>query len=211
MWTMNEHYSKSKGLHLNYELITKMVEGDSHILDLGCGDGELLQLLKDKKNAKCLGIDINQDNVISCLKKGLSVIQGNIDEGLKQFADKTYDCVILNRTLQSTNKPDYVLEEMLRVGKKCIVSFPNFAYWRVRFYYFFKGHMPKSKVLPFEWYDTPNIHLLTIKDFFEFCEKRNIKILDSLYTTKAKKKRFLQFNLFSNLLAEEAIFVISKD
>ena len=205
------HYKESQGLHLNYDLLLDMVENNSKVLDLGCGDGYLLKLLKDKKNIRGNGIEIAQDEVIQCLEKGLSVIQGNIDEGLKQFADKTYDCVILNRTLQSTNKPDYVLEEMLRVGKKCIVSFPNFAYWRVRFYYFFKGHMPKSKVLPFEWYDTPNIHLLTIKDFFEFCEKRNIKILDATYTTKAKKKKILQLNLFSNLLAEEAIFVISKD
>lgn len=205
------HYKESQGLHLNYELLLDMVENNSKVLDLGCGDGYLLKLLKDKKNIRGNGIEISQNEVIQCLEKGLSVIQGNIDEGLKQFADKTYDCVILNRTLQSANKPDYVLEEMLRVGKKCIVSFPNFAYWRVRFYYFFKGNMPKSKVLPFEWYDTPNIHLLTIKDFFEFCEKRNIKILDALYTTKARKKKILQYNIFSNLLAEEAIFVISKN
>lgn len=205
------HYKESQGLHLNYSLLLDMVEENSKVLDLGCGDGYLLKLLKDKKNIRGNGIEIAQNEVIQCLEKGLSVIQGNIDEGLKQFADKTYDCVILNRTLQSTNKPDYVLEEMLRVGKKCIVSFPNFAYWRVRFYYFFKGNMPKSKVLPFEWYDTPNIHLLTIKDFFEFCAKRNIKILDAIYTTKAKKKKILQYNIFSNLLAEEAIFVISKN
>jgi len=206
---MNEHYSKSKGLHLNYELITKMVEGNSHILDLGCGDGELLQLLKDKKNAKCLGIDINQDNVISCLKKGLSVIQGNIDEGLKEFGDKTYDYVILNQTLQSTHNPEYVMQEMLRVGKKCVVSFPNFAYWRVRCHLFFKGKMPKSQILPFEWYNTPNIHLLTVSDFFEFAKKRNIKILKSIYTTKARVKKFPLTRFLPNLLAEEVIFVVS--
>ena len=206
---MNEHYSKSKGLHLNYELITQMIEGNSHILDLGCGDGELLQLLKDKKNTKSLGIDINQDNVISCLKKGLSVIQGNIDEGLKEFSDKAYDYVILNQTLQSTHNPEYVMQEMLRVGKKCVVSFPNFAYWRVRCHLFFKGKMPKSKILPFEWYDTPNIHLLTVSDFFEFAKKRNIKILKSIYTTKARVKKFPLTRFLPNLLAEEVIFVVS--
>ncbi len=187
-----------------------MIEENSKILDLGCGDGYLLKLLKDKKHIRGSGIEIAQEQVIKCLEKGLSVIQGNIDEGLKQFADKSYDYVILNQTLQSANKPDYVLEEMLRVGKKCIVSFPNFAYWRVRFNYFFTGNMPKSKVLPFEWYNTPNIHLLTIKDFFEFAQKRNIKILDCIYTTKATKRNTVQYSLFSNFFAEEAIFVITK-
>lgn len=208
---MNNHYKESKGLHLNYSLIEEMIEEKSKVLDLGCGDGYLLKLLKDKKNIKGNGIEIAQNEVIQCLEKGLSVIQGNIDEGLKQFGDKSYDYVILNRTLQSTYNPDFVLEEMLRVGKKCIVSFPNFAYWRVRFYYFFSGNMPKSKVLPFEWYNTPNIHLLTIKDFFEFAQKRNIKITKSIYTTKATKKKILQNQVFANFFAEEAVFVISRD
>jgi len=206
---MYEHYEESKGLHLNYSIITKMIEGNSHILDLGCGEGELLQLLKEEKNAKCLGVDINQDNVISCLKKGLSVIQGNIDIGLQEFGDKTYDYVILNKTLQSTHNPEFVMQEMLRVGKKCVVSFPNFAYWRVRCHLFFKGKMPKSNILPFEWYDTPNIHLLTVSDFFEFAKKRNIKILKSIYTTRAKVKKFPLTRFLPNLLAEEVIFVVS--
>ena len=208
---MNEHYLKSKGLHLNYSLISEMVEEKAHILDLGCGSGELLQMLKENKNVKGLGIDINQDNVISSLKKGLSVIQGNIDIGLKEFADKSYDYVILNQTLQSTHNPEYVMNEMLRVGKKCVVSFPNFAYWRVRCHLFFKGQMPKSRMLPFEWYDTPNIHLLTVSDFFEFAKKRNIKILKSIYTTRAQVKKFPLTEFFPNLLAEEVIFVVSKD
>ncbi|MCQ2958252.1 MAG: methionine biosynthesis protein MetW [Candidatus Gastranaerophilales bacterium] len=206
---MNNHYLTSKGLHLNYSLITEMIEGNSHILDLGCGSGELLQMLKEQKNVKSLGVDINQDNVISCLKKGLSVIQGNIDSGLKEFNNKSYDYVILNKTLQSTHNPEYVMQEMLRVGKKCVVSFPNFAYWRVRCHLFFKGQMPKSRILPFEWYDTPNIHLLTISDFFEFAKKRNIKILKSIYTSKAQVKKFPLTRFLPNLLAEEVIFVIS--
>lgn len=199
------------GLHLNYSLILDMIDEKSKILDLGCGDGYLLKLLKDGKNVKGNGIEISQNEVIRCLEKGLSVIQGDIDEGLKQFGDKSYDYVILNQTLQSTYNPDYVLEEMLRVGKKCIVSFPNFAYWRVRFSLFLNGSMPKSRVLPFEWYDTPNIHLLTIKDFFEFVKKRNIKILQAIYMTRATKREAVQYSLFSNFFAEEAIFVISKE
>ncbi|MBQ9244770.1 methionine biosynthesis protein MetW [bacterium] len=207
---MDNHYKTSQGLHLNYSLIKDIIEENSKILDLGCGDGYLLKLLKETKNVRGNGIEIKQEEVIKCLEKGISVIQGNIDEGLKQFSDNSYDYVILNQTLQSTNKPDYVLEEMLRVGKKCIVSFPNFAYWRVRFYYFFTGNMPKSKVLPFEWYNTPNIHLLTIKDFFEFASKHNIKIIDGIYTTKATKRTSVQYSLFANFFAEESIFVISK-
>ena len=208
---MNSHYLKSKGLHVNYSLISEMIDENAKVLDLGCGNGYLLKLLKDTKNIKGNGIEISQKEVISCLEKGLSVIQGDIDEGLKQFSDKSYDYVILNQTLQSAVNPDYVLEEMLRVGKKCIVSFPNFAYWRIRFSFFFTGNMPKSKVLPFEWYNTPNIHLLTIKDFFEFADKHNIKILQGIYTTKANIRKGIQYNMFSNLLAEEAVFIISKD
>lgn len=207
---MNNHYTRSNGLHVNYSLISAMIEENSKVLDLGCGDGYLLKLLKDNKNIKGNGIEISQKEVISCLEKGLSVIQGDIDDGLRQFADKSYDYVILNQTLQSAHNPDYVLEEMLRVGKKCIVSFPNFAYWRIRLKFFFTGNMPKSKVLPFEWYNTPNIHLLTIKDFFEFADKHDIKILQGLYTTKANVRKGLQYSLFSNILAEEAIFIISK-
>ncbi|MGM9993600.1 MAG: methionine biosynthesis protein MetW [Candidatus Avigastranaerophilus sp.] len=208
---MNSNYGISKGLHLNYSLIADMIENNSRVLDLGCGDGYLLKLLKDKRNIKGNGIEISQKEVIQCLEKGLSVIQGNIDEGLKQFQDKSYDYVILNQTLQSTNNPEFVIEEMLRVGKKCIVSFPNFAYWRVRFNYFFTGNMPKSKVLPFEWYNTPNIHLLTIKDFFEFAQKHNFKIQSGIYTTRAAIRKGIRYRRFSNFFAEEAIFVISKD
>ena len=208
---MNKHYATSKGLHLNYSIILDMVEKNSRVLDLGCGDGYLLELLKDKKQIKGSGIEISQEQVIKSLERGLSIIQGNIDEGLKQFRDKTYDYVILNQTLQSTQNPEFVMEEMLRVGKKCIISFPNFAYWRVRFNFFFNGAMPKSRVLPFEWYNTPNIHLLTIKDFFEFSKTHNFKIEQGLYTTRAHIRKGIQYNIFSNLLAEEAIFVISKD
>lgn len=206
----NKEYGKTQGLRLNYSIITDIVDEDAKVLDLGCGDGALLAQLIEEKNVKGLGVEINQDLVISSLEKGLSVVQGDIDEGLKGFSDKEYDWVILNQTLQSTEKPDYVIEEMLRVGKKAVVSFPNFAYWRVRFYLFFFGKMPKSKILPFSWYDTPNIHLLTINDFFEFCKNRNIKILKSVYMTRANVKKNFYMRLFSNLFTEEVVFVISR-
>ncbi len=198
-------------LHLNYEVITDNIEKGSKILDLGCGSGDLLRMLVDKKNCSGSGIDINQNNVIESIQKGLSVIQGDIDEGLKEFSDKEYDYVILNQTLQSTEKPDYVIEEMLRVGKKVVVSFPNFGYWRVRFYLFFKGRMPKSKMLPFCWYDTPNIHLLTVEDFFDFCKERNIDVIKSVYIKRGKISKNPLTKILTNFLCEEAIFVIRRD
>lgn len=207
---MDKHYENSKGLHLNYEIITKFIENGSKILDLGCGDGTLLKMLIERKNCTGTGIEIDQQNAIQAIEKGLSIIQGDIDEGLKDFSDNEYDYIILNQTLQSTEKPDYVIEEMLRAGKKAVVSFPNFAYWKVRFYLFFNGKMPKSNILPFEWYNTPNIHLLTIKDFFKFCKKRDIKILKEVYMNKAKMINNFGVKWHKNLFAEEAIFVISK-
>lgn len=207
---MNENYGKSQGLRLNYSIITEIIDKGAKVLDLGCGDGSLLAQLIKEKGVSGIGVEIDQNAAISAMEKGLSVIQGDIDEGLKGFDDKEYDWVILNQTLQSTEKPDYVVDEMLRVGKKVVVSFPNFAYWKVRFYLFFTGHMPKSKVLPFEWYDTPNIHLLTVNDFYEFCAKRDIKILQSVFMTKANVKKNFFIRSLSNFFAEEVIFVISR-
>lgn len=200
----------NRGLHLNYSVITKIIEENSSVLDLGCGDGILLKMLLDEKNVKGKGIEINQESVISCIEKGVCTIQGDIDEGLMQFSDKEYDYVILNRTVQATEKPDFVIKEMLRVGKKVIVSFPNFAYWRIRLYLLLKGKMPVSKMLPFEWYNTPNIHLLTIKDFFDFTEKNNIQILKHIYLNHSKVRRDKILELMPNIFAEEAVFVLSK-
>ncbi len=199
-----------RGIHLNYSVITKIIEENSSVLDLGCGDGTLLKTLIDEKHVKGKGIEINQDCVISCLEKGVCTIQGDIDEGLIQFSDKEYDYVVLNRTVQATDHPDFVIKEMLRVGKKVIVSFPNFAYWRVRFYLLFNGKMPMSKMLPYEWYNTPNIHLLTIKDFFEFTKNNNIKILKSVYLNHSKVRRDKFLRLLPNFFAEEAVFVLSN-
>ncbi len=197
------------GKTLNYEQITKLVDENSKILDLGCGDGYLFKKLITEKKAYGVGIEINQNEAIKAISKGLSVIQGDIDKGLSQFEDKSFDYAILNQTLQSTEKPDFVVDEMLRVSKKAIVAFPNFAYWRVRFYLFFKGKMPKSKALPYEWYNTPNIHLNTIEDFFEFCKNKNITIIDSIYLAKNKaRKRILK--PLANFFSEEAIFVLTK-
>lgn len=206
---MNKHYLESKGLHLNYSIIKNMIEEGASVLDLGCGDGTLIKMLKGK-NIHARGIDINQENIVRCLEKGLSVIQGDIDEGLQEYPDKSYDYVILNQTLQSTEKPDFVVNEMLRVGEKVVVSFPNFGYWKVRFYLMFRGKMPKSRILPFQWYDTPNIHLLTIEDFYDFARLNNFKIEQKISMTKAKVRNSIFHKIFDNLFTEEVIFVISK-
>ncbi len=195
---------------LNYEVVTDIIPKNARVLDLGSGDGTLFSKLIQEKNVTGVGIEINKDEVIKALDKGVAVIQGDIDEGLKQFPDNSFDYAILNQTLQSTEKPDFVMDEMLRVAKKAVVSFPNFAYWKVRFYLFFKGKMPKSKSLPYEWYNTPNIHLMTVNDFFEFCKKREIKILKSVYLTRNKARSGLLVRTITNFFSEEVIFVISR-
>ena len=197
-------------MNLNYKIVCNLIEKNSKVLDLGCGNGELLELLKKEKDIKGFGVEINQDSLLEALVKGLSVIQGDIDKGLDEFQDKTYDYAILNQTLQSTKYPEMIIDEMLRVANKCIVSFPNFAYWRVRFYLFFKGKMPKSKQLPYEWYNTPNIHLLTISDFFEFCKKRNIKIEKSVYLTRNKSRSGFLIKNIANFFSQEVVFVITR-
>lgn len=200
----------SDSLHLNYTVITNIIEQGSKVLDLGCGNGTLLKMLVEEKQCSGLGVDINQNNVIESIQKGLSIVQGDIDEGLKEFGDKEFDYVILNQTLQTTEKPDYVIDEMLRSGKKVVVSFPNFGYWRVRFYLFFKGKMPELGLLRFHWYDTPNIHLLTVADFFEFCKERNIKITKSVYIKRGKISKNPFNQVLTNLFCAEALFVIER-
>ncbi len=193
--------------HLNYEEIVKIIEPGSSVLDLGCGDGELLYRLKQEKNVIGRGVDIEERMIMLCISKGLSVFQGNLDEGLKDYSSKSYDYVILNQTLQVTHKPVLVLHEMLRVGKKAIISFPNFGYYKLRFQLLFKGRMPVTKELPYQWYNTPNIHLCTRNDFITLCKENNIRILKEIAIKSGKRIK----KIFPNLRATEVIFILEKE
>jgi methionine biosynthesis protein MetW len=202
-------YQKNNHMRLDLEIIADLIFERSRILDLGCGTGELLNKLIHHKQCQGHGVELYSDNICSCVKKGVPVIQANLDEGLGDYPDSFFDYVVLSRTLQVIRKPNEILKEMLRVGEIGIVSFPNFGYLKVRLYLFFRGIMPVTKSLPFEWYNTPNIHLLTIKDFWRFCYQENIQILKQI-NLGGDKKAGLFSKIAPNLFAQQAIFMVRK-
>jgi methionine biosynthesis protein MetW len=155
--------------HVGYDLIIAVVPDGAKILDLGCGDGELLARLRKLKGASTYGVEISAEGVSRCVERGLYCYQGDIDEGLADYRDNSFDYVILNQTLQITKRPAYVLSEMMRISRNAIVSFPNFGHIKTRLQLLLDGTMPKNELLPYEWHETPNIHLLTIRDFQNFC------------------------------------------
>jgi methionine biosynthesis protein MetW len=188
--------------------IVELVEAGASVFDIGCGNGELLQSLIKKRNVKALGLDIKSQAVLACLDKGIPAIHGDLDSALDHCKNNMYDYVILSRTLQVLKKPHEVLKEIVRIGKKAIVAFPNFGHLPIRWFLMVHGRMPKSKVLPFEWYDSPNIHHLTVRDFRDFCRTHGINILHhSFFGRRMRRRRRLAF---PNLLAKEALFVIQK-
>ncbi|MBN1523147.1 MAG: methionine biosynthesis protein MetW [Spirochaetales bacterium] len=188
--------------------IARIVEPGSRVLDLGCGDGALLDLLEKVKKVSGLGIDIDEEAVVGALERGITAVCEDFDSALTHYKKSMYDYVILSQTLQVVKRPDHLLSEIVRVGKKAIVTFPNFAYYRVRLRLMFGGRMPKSKILPWEWFNTPNIHLLTINDFRNFCRTHGIRILKAVYFGSKVRRRAV--SLLSNLLSEEALFVIER-
>ena len=190
------------------ELIA-LVEPNSRVLDLGCGKGDVLQRLQDEKSVHGYGIDIEFDNILSCTKKNIAVFQGDIDEGLQEFGSHAFDYVILSQTLQQVKRPLFVLSEMLRVGKRGIVIFPNFAHWRIRFQLLF-GLTPRTGALPYKWYNTPNIRVVTIQDFHAICKKKGFKIVCEIPLHPNPVMRFLIRCGFSNLLSSDGLFVIEK-
>lgn len=190
----------------DYDQVVAQIAPGASVLDLGCGNGELLLRLQRERGVRGMGVEISEDAVIECLHKGLSVFQGNIDEGLADYGDASYDYVILDQTLQVIRRPDFVISEMLRVGKKAVVSFPNFAFGPVRLQLLLTGRMPRTRKLPFEWHDTPNIHLLSIRDFVLFCRARGIRILRQISLRAGRQVPALG----ANCLADEGLFVLTR-
>jgi methionine biosynthesis protein MetW len=196
---------RSDVVRLDHKTIYQIIEPGSRVLDLGCGDGELMYLLARDKGAKVQGIEIDDEAIYKCVAKGLSVFHGDIDSGLKEYPDKSFDYVILNQSMQQVKKADFVIQEGLRVGKKLIVGFPNFGHLNARSSLFFKGETPITSSLPYRWYNTPNLHFLTVRDFRSYCSERKIKILNTYYLGNDKI-----VHIWPNLFAMNAIFIIEK-
>ena len=194
-----------------FKIIADLIETGTRVLDVGCGDGTLIEFLKDNKKIDIRGIEILKNNVQQCIGKGLTVIEGDAEKDLSQFPDGSFDFVILSQTLQAFLNPEKVISELLRVGKKAIVTIPNFGYWKVRLHLLIKGTMPITRTLPDEWYNTPNLHMCTIKDFFTFCENRKINLYKSIALQNLKSSEITNSNLtLKNLTAVLGIFLIEK-
>ena len=194
-----------------FKIIADSIEREKSILDVGCGDGELMKFIYENISKKIRGLEISKDNVQKCIQKGLTVIEGNAEMDLQQFPSNSFDYVILSQTLQAFLNPEKVISDLLRIGKTSIVTIPNFGFWKVRFNLLFKGTMPVTKTLPNEWYNTPNLHMCSIKDFVNFCNNRKINLFKSLALTNNKVSSINKFNLnFKNLTSELGIFLIEK-
>ena len=194
-----------------YKIIINMIKENARVLDVGCDDGTLMEFLKENKKVDIRGIEISKEKVQVCIAKGLTVIEGNAEFDLKQFPNNSFDYVVLGQTLQAFINPETVIRELLRVGKKAIVTIPNFGHWKVRLSLLTRGTMPITKTLPNNWYNTPNIHMCTIKDFVKFSEIINFKIFKSLALINKKVSNINNSNLFlKNLFSELGIFLIEK-
>ena len=194
-----------------FKIIADLIENNTRVLDVGCGDGTLMKYLKDEKNIDTRGLEILKNNVQNCISKGLSVIEGDAEKDLHQFPNLSFDYVVLSQTLQAFYNPEKVIDDLLKVANKAIVTIPNFGYWKVRLHLFFKGTMPVTKHLPNEWYNTPNLHMCTIKDFVNLCKKKNINLFKSLALHEEKVSIINKKNLnLKNLFSELGIFLIEK-
>tara|TARA_B100001057_G_C22445550_1_gene792951 strand:- start:51 stop:644 length:594 start_codon:yes stop_codon:yes gene_type:complete len=193
-----------------FEIIADLLPNNCRVLDVGCGDGTLMKFLSDEKNIDVRGLELNEKNVETCIAKGLSVIEGNAETELGQFPNKSFDYVVLSQTLQAFYNPVSVLEHLLRIGKASIVSIPNFGYWKVRANLLFFGRMPETKSLPYKWYDTPNLHMCTIKDFYELCNFKNIDMKKVVGINNNQTSLINNNNIkLKNLFSEVGIFLIS--
>ena len=196
-------------MRIDLDILQQWIQPRAQVLDLGCGGGRLLAALATTKQVLGYGIEIDHDKITQCIQKRVNVIEQNLDEGLQNFGDASFDTVVMSQTLQAVRYPDRVLNEMLRVGRECIVSFPNFGHWRCRFDLTLRGHMPVSKFLPYTWYNTPNIHFCTIHDFEDFCREQGIRILSRRYVTAGRDDDPLAMR-WPNMLAEMAIYRLTR-
>lgn len=196
-------------MRIDHQIVQRWVSRDARVLDLGCGDGSLLLQLIESKNVHGYGIDINEENILRCVESGINVVEQDIEEGLYNFDDKSFDTVIMSQAIQTMYNPDKVLQEMLRVGKECIVTFPNFGHWRARIQLLVNGKMPVSDILPYEWYNTPNIHFCTFTDFEVLCKALNITVLNRAVVASKSIGTILQ-HIHPNLFGETAIYRVTK-
>lgn len=186
-------------------IISQWIESDSRVLDLGCGDGFLLNHLRTQRNVSGYGLEIDPKNLVSCIRAGVNVIQTDLNAGLSEFDNQSFNYVVMTQTLQAIARPDQLIDEMLRVGQEGIVTFPNFGHWKTRVYLGFGGQMPVTRSLPSQWYDTPNIHLCTIKDFESLCSKKNLKIIKRAVVNVDHQKTWIT-RLMPNLFGEIALY-----
>ena len=192
-----------------FKVIADLLPNNTRVLDVGCGDGALMDFLVKEKNIEVRGLELNQDNVQECIYKGLPVIQGNAETELYQFPKQSFDYVVLSQTLQAFYQPDKVLRELLRIGKSVVVSIPNFGYWKVRTSLLLFGKMPVTKTLPNTWFNTPNLHMCTIKDLFNYCESQNISIKKVIGVNEDKISLIKKSNLeMKNLFSKLGVFLI---
>ncbi|MBT5186795.1 MAG: methionine biosynthesis protein MetW [Kordiimonadaceae bacterium] len=205
-----QKHHRASDIRIDLLLIASMIPENSRVLDVGCGNGELLEYLRREKKVDGRGIELSPEGVNESVSKGLSVIQGNAEEEISHFPDDSFDYVILSQTLQAMTRPDKILKQLLRVSKRAIVSFPNFANWRVRLHLTIRGRMPVTKSLDYPWYSTPNIHFCTIRDFVDLCDELNIKIENGMAVNSSGGKMFINSLALSNIFATQGLYVITR-